>query len=115
VGGTQVKIPYSPREWALQFHNSDKRWIVLVLHRRAGKTTAALNHLQRSALTTPNSRYGYIAPTYRQAKNIAWDLLKQFSRVIPGIEYNETELTVKYPNGSKLTLYGADNPDGCNK
>lgn len=106
-----VVIPYKPRPWALQFHNSDRRWIVLVLHRRAGKTTAALNHLQRSALQTPNSRYAYISPTYKQSKNIAWDLVKQFSKVIPGVQYNEQELTVKYPNGSKLTLYGADNPD----
>src|ERR1051325_765255 len=108
---SQVVIPYKPREWALQLHNSAKRWIVLVIHRRGGKTTAALNHLQRSALTTPNSRYAYIAPTYKQAKNVAWDLLKFYSKVIPGVEYNEAELTVRYPNGSKLTLYGADNPD----
>jgi phage terminase large subunit len=107
----QVVIPYKPRPWSLQLHNTDKRWIVLVIHRRAGKTTAALNHLQRDALKTPQSRWAYIAPTYKQAKNIAWDLLKIYSRVIPGIEYNEAELTVKYPNGSKLTLYGADNPD----
>ena len=107
----QVVIPYKPREWALQLHDSTKRWIVLVIHRRGGKTTAALNHLQRDALKIPQSRWAYIAPTYKQAKNIAWDLLKIYSRVIPGIEYNEAELTVKYPNGSKLTLYGADNPD----
>jgi hypothetical protein len=31
--------------------------------------------------------------------------------MIPGIEYNEQELTVKYPNGSKIRLFGADNPD----
>src|SRR5207244_4587623 len=38
-------------------------------------------------------------------------IVKQYSTVIPGVEYNEAELTVKYPNGSRLTLYGADNPD----
>jgi len=106
-----VTIPYSPREWQQRLHNSAKRWIVLVLHRRAGKTTAVLNHLQRDALLTPNSRYAFIAPTYKQAKNIAWDLLKYYARPIPGIEFNEAELTAKYPNGSRLTLYGADNPD----
>lgn len=105
-----IEIPYSPRRWA-DFHNTDKRWIVLVLHRRAGKTTAALNHLQRSALLVPNSRYAYIAPTYKQAKNVAWDLIKYYAQPVPNTEYNEAELTVKYPNGSRLTLYGADNPD----
>lgn len=83
----------------------------MVLHRRAGKTVAVLNHLQRDALKTPDSRYAYIAPFYKQAKNIAWDMLKLYSRMIPGVKYNESELSVTYPNGSKLQLYGADNPD----
>lgn len=42
---------------------------------------------------------------------IAWDMMKKYSRVIPGIKYNESELTVTYPNGSKIRLLGADNPD----
>jgi phage terminase large subunit len=106
-----ITIPYEPREWQQQLHNTRKRWIVLVLHRRAGKTTAVLNHLQRDATLTPNSRYAFIAPTYKQAKNIAWDLLKYYARPIPGVQFNEAELTATYPNGAKLTLYGADNPD----
>lgn len=107
----EVVIPYSPRPWALDFHRNAKRWSILVIHRRAGKTTAALNHLQRDALSNEGSFYGYIAPTYKQAKLIAWDVLKQYSRVIPQIEYNESELTIKYPNGSRIRLFGADNPD----
>ncbi len=104
-------IPYAPREWANKLHNTGNRWIVLVLHRRAGKTVAVLNHIQRDALKTPNSRFAYIAPFYKQAKNIAWDLLKYYAQPIPGVQFNESELSVKYPNGSKLQLYGADNPD----
>ena len=105
-----ITIGYKPRDWAT-FHEVNKRWIVLVLHRRAGKTTAALNHLQRDALRVPNSRYAYISPTYKQSKNIAWDLIKHYARNIPGVDFNEAELTVKYPNGSRIVLYGADNPD----
>lgn len=109
--GQIITIPYIPRTHFLPFHSTDKRWIVIVAHRRSGKTTATLNHLQRDALKTPQSRWAYIAPTYKMAKNIAWDMIKQYSRMIPGVDYNEAELTVKYPNGSKLTLFGADNPD----
>ncbi len=111
MGSQVIEIPYEAREWALDFHDSDKRWKVLVLHRRAGKTTAAINHLQRDALTVPNSRYAYISPTYKMSKNVCWDIMKEYSRCVPGVTYNESELTVKYPNGSKITLYGADNPD----
>ena len=106
-----VSIPYKPRVWSLELHNSAARWIVAVLHRRAGKTTSAINHLQRSALTIPKSNWAYIAPTYKQAKRIAWKILKNASSTVPGVKYNESELKVVYPNGSELSLYGADNPD----
>ena len=106
-----ITIPYRPRAWAKQLHQSKKRWNVLICHRRAGKTVATLNHLQKDALQTPDGRYAFIAPTYRQAKDIAWDLLKFYARVIPGVVFNESELRVDYPNGARVRLYGADNPD----
>ena len=106
-----IEIDYLPRNWSLALHDSQKRWIVAVLHRRAGKTTAALNHLQRSAILIPKSNWAYIGPTYKQAKRIAWKIIKNASSTIPGIKYNEAELKIIYPNGSELALYGADNPD----
>jgi len=81
------------------------------MHRRSGKTTACINHLIRDALTTKDSRYAYIAPYYKQAKQVAWDMLKHYSRVIPSTTFNESELRVDYPNGSRIQLFGADNPD----
>lgn len=107
----KIVIPYKPRKWAQKFHGSTMRWIVLVLHRRAGKTTAILNHLQRDALRVPKSNYAFIAPTYKQAKRIAWDILKDISRGIPGMNWNESELTAIYPNGSKVFLAGSENVD----
>lgn len=106
-----ITIPYKPRNWAKILHNSTKRWIVMVLHRRAGKTTAILNHLQRDALRVLKSQYAFIAPTYRQAKRIAWEILKDIARVVPGAEPNESELMMKYPNGSKIFLAGSENVD----
>jgi len=106
-----ITIPYQPRRWAEQLHEAVTRWIVLVLHRRAGKTTAVLNHLQRDCLRIPEAQFAYIGPTYKQSKRVAWDIAKKISRDIPGIQYNESELTVRYPNGSKLILVGSDNPD----
>lgn len=106
-----ITINYKPREYFQTLHDSNKRWSVIVAHRRSGKTTATINHLIRDALTKENSRYAYIAPTYKQAKAIAWDILKEFSRAIPRIKINEAELRIDYPNGSRITLFGADNPD----
>jgi len=104
-------IIYKPRKWSKQFHESDKRYKVLVIHRRAGKTYASVNHLIRDAMRKEKSRYAYIAPTYKQAKDIAWDMLKASSVDIDGVTFNESELRVDFMNGSRIRLYGADNPD----
>jgi len=107
----EIEIDYHPRNWAKIFHETKKRWIVIVVCRRAGKTTGVLNHLQRNCLKIKESRFAYIAPTYRMAKRIAWDIAKHIAKEIPGIEFNEAELIVKYPNGSKLYLLGSENVD----
>ena len=129
-----VRIPYKPRQWAGPFHASPARWACLVLHRRAGKTTAVINHHQRAAtddtweaerlrhLVPAVTRaqvtdllrqrfYGHILPTYKQAKLTTWEMLKHFATPIPGVTFSESELRVDYPNGSRLQLFGADNPD----
>jgi hypothetical protein len=73
-----------------------------------------INHLIRSALMSKlkNPRFAYIAPTFKQAKSIAWDYMKQFTAKIPNTKFNETELRVDLPNGSRITLLGAENSDG---
>lgn len=42
---------------------------------------------------------------------MAWERLKSIVRPIPAVDTNEVDLKVKLPNGSTITLYGADNPD----
>ena len=90
-------------------HNGIKRWNVLVMHRRFGKTVFAVNHLIKHALTCPlpRPRVAFVAPTFTQAKRIAWD----YTSVIPGAKFNETELRVDFPNGGRLMLLSAENPD----
>lgn len=104
-------IIYKPRLWTKPLHESNKRWKVIVVHRRGGKTTACINHLVRDAMMIEKSKYAYIAPTYKLAKNVAWDILKEVTRQIDGTDFNEAELRVNFKNGSRITLYGADNPD----
>lgn len=110
-GKVEVRIPYKPRGWCKEFHEAPERWKVLVCHRRSGKTTACINHLIRDAMKIRNSRFAYIAPYYKQAKSIAWDMLKYYSEPIPNTKMNESELRIDYPNGSRIQLFGADNPD----
>ena len=112
---TSIKIPYKPRPLQKKLHEelAKTRWSVLVMHRRFGKTVMAINHLLRDALTSEktNPRFAYIAPSYKQAKSVAWDYLKQFSEKIPLVRFHETELRADFPNGARIQLLGAENYD----
>jgi len=109
----KVIIPYKPRELQREIHQNLGRWNLLVCHRRFGKTVLAVNELIKKAITNQNKapRYAYVAPLYRQAKQIAWDYLKEFTRVVPGIRFNESDLRVDFPSGARIQLFGADAPD----
>ena len=111
----EAVIPYRPRPQFISFHNSTARFAVVCAHRRAGKTVAVVNRLIESVFTCdkPRPRVYYIAPTYTQAKRIAWDYAKHYSRSLPGIKINESELRIDYPNEGRFQLLGADNPDGA--
>ena len=74
----------------------------------------AINHLLRDAVLNAktNPRFALaIAPTYRQAKAVAWDYLKQFAGAVPMVRFHETELRADLPNGARIQLLGAENPD----
>jgi hypothetical protein len=104
-----VDLGYKPRRWQRQVHKARKRFSVLVLHRRAGKTFFSIHELLLAALGKTDGRYAYLAPFYSQAKSVAWDLLKQYAIKIPGAVIRESELKVDFPNGSQIRLFGADN------
>jgi hypothetical protein len=91
---------------------SEARFRVLVAGRRFGKTFLSAAELATAAGEKPRSVCWYIAPTYRMAKEIAWDAVK---KTIPQSQLakrpNETELSVDLINGSRIALKGADNPD----
>lgn len=111
-----VVIDYAPRDAFKPYHASDKRFALTVAHRRAGKTVARINKLiQKAAICEkPSPRFGYLAPFFVQAKDIAWAYLKHYSAPIIdlGGKVNESELSVMFPhNGAVIRLYGADNAE----
>ncbi len=100
----ELIIPYKPREHQLRVHQllEGKRFAVVVAHRRFGKTVAALNHIIRESLLNQKEapRYAYIAPTYGQAKRVAWDYLVKYAEPLGGTT-NISELRVDlFPRSS---------------
>ena len=90
---------------------SEARYRTLVAGRRFGKTTLAITELLACAIARPDALYYYIAPTYRQAKQIAWLLTKRLLKDYSAVKYNEAELAVILPNNTRVELKGADNED----
>jgi len=107
----RITIPYTPRVEQRAYHASAARFKVLVAHRRLGKTVAAVNEGLKRLIQCPldAAQGAYLAPFRNQAKRVAWGYVKQYTRPIPGVDYNESELTVNLPNGAKFSLYGGDN------
>jgi hypothetical protein len=104
---------YKPRQVQQEIHDNLKRFNVLVLHRRCGKTVFAIHEMIEQVLECKklNPRGYYIAPLFRQAKQVAWDYCKHTARLIPGSKINESELRVDFSNGARVQLLGADSPD----
>lgn len=113
----EVVIPYTPREAFREYHESEKRFCLTVAHRRAGKTVARINKLiQHAASCTKQApRFGYLAPFYIQAKDIAWAYVKHYAAPILQAtdgRVNESELSVQFGhNGAVIRLYGAENAE----
>jgi hypothetical protein len=108
-----IDLGYRPRVPFIAYHTSPLRWACIVAHRRAGKTIATIAHMIDRGIKaqTEDPRFAYVAPTYAQAKDIAWTYLKRYTAPIAGVVQHETELRVDLPNGARLRLYGADNYD----
>jgi hypothetical protein len=94
----------------LAIMRSEQRFRVLVAGRRFGKTQVALLELIRAVCAKDRIAW-YVAPTYKQAKRIAWQRLKNAMRPLGPVRISETELRMEFPWGATAALRGADNYD----
>jgi hypothetical protein len=113
----RITTGYEPRPLQAKLHLALTRFNVLVIHRRFGKTVFSINEMIDKGLRNPlkNPQYAYFAPFYGQAKRVAWDYLKDYTKNLPGVITNEADLRVEIPRpatGDKIRfmLLGADNP-----
>ena len=85
------------------------RFRVLITGRRFGKTYLAINELAKFA-SRSKQKVWYVAPTYRQAKQICWNELKERLIQHKWVKtINNSDLTIILKNNSSITLRGADN------
>ena len=113
-----IRLPYNfdpkIRSYQHEILLDKRKNKVLVIHRRAGKTSLVLNKLILEASRNPGKTFYYVCPTMRQAKEIAWKAPDMLNKYLPEeiIEKkNEVELTIYFTNKSQIRVTGADNPD----
>lgn len=87
------------------------RYFVVACGRRWGKTILGCTCIVLAAGRKPG-RYWYVAPTLKDARDIAWRaLVEMVPRSWLKRAPNETRLEIELLNGSLISLKGADDPD----
>ena len=104
----QINVELHPAQ--LEIFNSTARFKVVSAGRRFGKSRLAAWILLIKALQSTEKDVFYIGPTFQQAKDIMWQMLKDLGRdVITDAYENTARLTLV--NGRKIFLKGSDRPD----
>jgi len=117
-----IKFPHLWRPYPFQkklwrYLESGGRKAVAVWHRRSGKDIVGLHWITLCALTKPGL-YWYVFPTFEQARLAIWDAVtlegKSYLSFIPKdavSKFDNTNLTIKFINGSTIKLVGSYSPD----
>jgi len=96
----------------LEIFNSPARFKVVSAGRRFGKSRLAAWLLIIKALQSESKDVFYIGPTFQQAKDIMWHMLKELLHGTELIEQtHENTATMTLVNGRKISLKGSDRPD----
>ncbi len=113
-----TQLDFQLHEKQLQVFNSNARFKVVAAGRRFGKSFLSAITLLIEALKEKNDfgydlknkEVWYVAPTFQQAKDIIWGLLKDMGRDV--IERTiENPGTIYLINGRKIQIKGSDRPD----
>lgn len=98
-------------DWQKECWNSGVRFQVIAAGRRCGKSRYAVSRLLYEATVgDPMADYLYVAPTQKQAKDIAWKLLLNLgNEVVDSVNKNDMEVRLK--TGSVIKLRGAEKPE----
>ncbi|MEE9354778.1 MAG: hypothetical protein V3U75_04235 [Methylococcaceae bacterium] len=114
------QVHFGWHRWQLEylkyFDMGLARFAMLEWHRRARKTTLAVNQLVRQAVKHAYCKYVYTSPTQVQTRNLVWDDPNMLENALPDkrmMDYkrNDTKMLVTFANHSMIKFGGSDKPD----
>jgi hypothetical protein len=114
-----IVLPYELLPWQKRVKNDPHRFKVIVAGARSGKTKLAIDWLSTEApqddMRLGDSMSWYIGPTYAQAEDIAWGMLKNNIRPLQeqGLvrRIYEGDMSIELIGGQWIQLKGGDKPD----
>ncbi len=108
----ELALQYEPREAFVPFHQRSQRFGLMVCHRRAGKTVSCINELvlRASYTSKKKAKYAYVGPFRKQARDVAWEYLKEATEGIRKGPPRESDLQVRLHNDAVISIYGLITP-----
>lgn len=119
----EIQLPYKyiPRDYqrfTWQIFDSGIKRIIQIWHRRSGKDKTDINIVSREMWENVGNYY-YLFPTYAQGKKALWEgrgkdgvkYLDHFPEELRDGKPNDTEMKIRYKNGSLFQVIGTDDPD----
>lgn len=108
--------PHAKQKEVLDALDRGERFVMLRAGRKFRKTSMMISWLIEMAMTT-GLPCPYIAPSRVQAKNITWNdhierILNHFKIEGVPVKANNTELSIEFPGGGKVQLFGVENKEG---
>ena len=104
----ELNIDLHPAQ--LEIFKSDARFKIVVAGRRFGKSYLSAWLLLINAIQSKSKDVFYIAPTFQQAKDIMWSMLKELGKDLI-IQAYENTAVLTLINGRKIYLKGSDRPE----
>lgn len=116
---TMYDLLYDFNLWARpeqMFDLEDQYEAFLMLCGRGwGKSRWLSQHIINNAISNPNKRIGLMAPDYKVLKKVSFlgdsGIIENIHPDIltsPGFDFNKSELSIQFPNGSSITSYSAE-------
>jgi predicted phage terminase large subunit-like protein len=105
---TELKVTLHDAQ--MEIFRSPKRFKVAACGRRFGKSYLAAWVLIIKALQSESKDVFYVAPTFQQAKDILWSILKEIGKEVIKSTHENTA-TITLVNDRKIYLKGSDRPD----
>lgn len=96
--------------WQAKVAADLSRMIAIIAPRRVGKSWYVLSLALERSLRKKDSEWVIVGLTRPSVKMIYWSVLKRLNQDMElGLKFHGTELTIYFPNGSKIRLTGAEN------